>query len=72
MKKITKIVGMIGTKLRDRNRSVKFHLLEIGRMARAKGAINQEKLKQHYRSLLNTTSRVVGRKSASPQKSEKA
>jgi IS5 family transposase len=60
MKKITKIVGVVGTKLRDRSRSVKFRLLEIGRIARAKGAINQEKLKQRYRSLLNTTSRVVG------------
>src|SRR5215831_6550687 len=60
MKKITKIVGAIGTKLRDRSRSVKFRLLEIGRIARAKGAINQGKLKQRYRLLLNTTSRVVG------------
>jgi len=60
MKKITKIAGDVGTKLRDRSRSVKFRLLEIGRIARAKGQINQEKLKQRYRSLLNTTSRVVG------------
>src|SRR5215471_6499551 len=60
MKKITKIVGAIGTKLRDRSRSVKFRLLEIGRIARAKGAINQDKLKQRYRLLLNTTSRAVG------------
>ena len=60
MKKITKIVGAIGTKLRDRSRSVKLRLVEIGRAARAKGPTNQEKLKQRYRSLLNTTSRVVG------------
>jgi IS5 family transposase len=60
MKKITKIVGAVGTKLRDRSRSVKFRLLEIARIARAKGQINQDKLKQRYRSLLNTTSRVVG------------
>jgi IS5 family transposase len=60
MKQITKIAGAIGTKLCDRSRSVKFRLLEIGRIARAKGAINQDKLKQRYRSLLNTTSRVVG------------
>ena len=44
MRKITKIVGTVGTKLRDRSRSVKFRLLEIGRVARAKGPINQEKL----------------------------
>jgi transposase, IS5 family len=60
MKKITKIVGAVGTKLRDRSRSVKFRLLEIGRIARAKGQINRDKLKQRYRLLLNTTSRVVG------------
>jgi IS5 family transposase len=60
MRKITKIAGVVGTKLRDRSRSVKFRLLEIGRVARAKGPINQDKLKQRYRQLLNATSRVVG------------
>jgi transposase, IS5 family len=60
MKKITQIAGAVGTKLCERSRSVKFRLLEIGRIARAKGAINQDKLKQRYRLLLNTTSRVVG------------
>jgi IS5 family transposase len=39
---------------------VKLRLLEIGRVARSKGPINQDKLKQRYRLLLNTTSRVVG------------
>jgi len=34
MKKITQIAGAVGTKLRDRSRSVKFRLLEIGRVAR--------------------------------------
>jgi IS5 family transposase len=62
MKKITKIAGAVGTKLCDRSRSVKFRLLEIGRVARAKarGAINRDKLKRCYGQLLNTTSRVVG------------
>jgi IS5 family transposase len=60
MHKITKIAGAIGTKLRDRSRSVKLRLLEIGRVARTKGPIDQDKLKQRYRLLLNTTSRVVG------------
>jgi transposase, IS5 family len=60
MRKITKIAGAVGSKLRDRSRSVKLRLLEIGRVARAKGPINQDKLKQRYRLLLNTTSRVVG------------
>jgi IS5 family transposase len=60
MHKITKIAGAIGTMLRDRSRSVKLRLLEIGRVARTKGPIDQDKLKQRYRLLLNTTSRVVG------------
>jgi hypothetical protein len=60
MQKITKIAGAAGTKLRDRSRSVKLRLLEIGRVARAKGPINQVKLKQRYGRLLDATSRVVG------------
>jgi IS5 family transposase len=60
MKKITKIVGAVGTKLRDRSRSVKLRLLEISRTARAKAPLNPGKLKEGYRKLLNSTSRVVG------------
>jgi IS5 family transposase len=60
MRKITKIVGAAGTKLRDRSRSVKFRLLEIGRVARAKGPVNQDKLQRRYGQLLDATSRVVG------------
>src|SRR5580700_10814451 len=60
MKKITNIAGAVGTKLRDRSRSVKFRLLEIGRVARAKGSIDHDKLKRRYRQLLDATSRVVG------------
>ena len=60
MRKITKIVGAAGIKLRDRSRSVKLRLLEIGRVARAKGPVNQDKLKQRYGRLLDATSRVVG------------
>jgi IS5 family transposase len=60
MKKITKIAGEIGTKMRDRSRGVKRRLLEISRIARAKGPVNYARLKQGYRRLLNCTSRVVG------------
>ena len=60
MRKITQIAGAVGAKLRDRSRSVKLRLLEIGRVARAKGPLNQYKLKQRYARLLDTTSRVVG------------
>jgi transposase, IS5 family len=60
MKKITDIVGVVGTKLRDRSRSVKLRLFEIARIARAKGPLNRDRLQQRYRRLLDTTSRVVG------------
>jgi transposase, IS5 family len=60
MKKITNIAGTAGTKLRDRTRSVKLRLLEIGRVARSKGPIRLDKLMRHYRRLLDATSRVVG------------
>src|SRR6202020_2738472 len=60
MKQITKIAGAVGTKLRGRSRGVKFRLLKIGRVARAKGAIDQDKLKRRYGQLLDATSRVVG------------
>src|SRR5262249_28156331 len=58
--KITAIAGAGGTRLRDRSRSVKLRVLEIARVSRTKGPINQEKLKQRYRRLLETMSRVVG------------
>ena len=60
MKKITKIAGAAGTKLRDRTRSVKLRLLEIGRVARSKGPVRQDRLTKYYRRLLDATSRVVG------------
>jgi IS5 family transposase len=60
MKKIINIAGTAGTKLRERTRSVKLRLLEIGRVARSKGPVRQDKLTQHYRRLLDATSRVVG------------
>jgi transposase, IS5 family len=60
MKKVTKIAGEVGAKLRDRTRSVKYRVMEIGRAARAKGGQGKEKLKKAYANLLNSTSRVVG------------
>jgi IS5 family transposase len=60
MKKVTDIVGAVGSKLRDRSRSVKFRLLEIARTTRAKGQLNRDLLQQRYCRLLETTSRVVG------------
>ena len=60
MKKITKIVGEVGSKLRDRSRSVKRRVLDIARAARSKAEQSREKLTRAYRRLLASTSRVVG------------
>lgn len=60
MKKVTAIAGHVGATLRDRSRSVKRRLLEIGRIARSKTPQRQEKLTGAYQRLLSTTSRVVG------------
>ena len=60
MKKITKIAGKAGAKLRDRSRGVKLRVLDIARAARSKAKQSQEKLKRAYGQLLNSTSRVVG------------
>jgi len=60
MKRIADIAGDVGAKLRDRSRSVKYRILEIGRAARSKGGTGKEKLQKAYGKLLEATSRVVG------------
>src|SRR5208283_4434581 len=60
MKRIADIAGDVGAKLRDRSRSVKYRILEIGRAARSKGETGKEKLQKAYGKLLEATSRVVG------------
>ena len=60
MKRITTIAGDGGAKLRDRTRSVKLRMLEIGRAARSKAGTGKEKLQQGYGKLLDAASRVVG------------
>jgi IS5 family transposase len=60
MKRIGEIARKQGAKLRDRSRSVKFRILEIGRIARTKGGPNRERLQQGYEKLLSTVGRVVG------------
>jgi hypothetical protein len=52
MRRITDIVGAVGTKLRDRSRSVKLRLFEIARIARIKGPLNRDRLQQRYSRLL--------------------
>jgi IS5 family transposase len=60
MKRIAAIAGNVGAKLRDRSRSVKYRILEIGRAARSKGGAGKERLQQGYEKLLVSVSRVVG------------
>jgi IS5 family transposase len=60
MKRIAAIAGQQGAKLRDRSRSVKLRVLEIGRIVRTKGGPNRERLKQGYEKLLSAVGRVVG------------
>jgi transposase, IS5 family len=60
MKRIAEIAGQQGAKLRDRSRSVKLRILEIGRIARTRGGPNRERLRQGYEKLLSTVGRVVG------------
>jgi transposase, IS5 family len=60
MKKIAGLAGEAGAKLRDRSRSVKLRVLEIARVARAKGQPDRDRLAQAYQRLLAATGRVVG------------
>jgi IS5 family transposase len=59
MRRMAKLAGAAGAKLRDRTRAVKFRLLEIGRASRSRTEQAQEKLKQGYERLLSATGRVV-------------
>jgi len=59
MKKIQYLVGEVGTKLRDRRRSVKYRLIEIAKACRGKAKENQQKQKQSYEQLMKITRRVV-------------
>ena len=60
MRKIAKLTGEAGAKLRDRSRGVGLRLLEIARAARGKAPPSQAKMKLAYGRLLNATGRVVG------------
>jgi IS5 family transposase len=60
MKRITEIAGRQGAKLRDRSRSVKLRILEIGRVVRTKGGPSRERLQQGYQKLLSSVGRVLG------------
>jgi IS5 family transposase len=59
MKKIAQVTGGAGDKLRDRTRSVRYRMIEIGRASRSRSEQGKEKLKQTYQKLLAATGRVV-------------
>ena len=44
MKKIGRLAGAVGDKLRDRSRSVQHRLIEIGRSSRSRGRPSRQKL----------------------------
>jgi transposase, IS5 family len=59
MKKVTRIAGDVGTKLRNSMRSVQRRVAEIARASRAKGERGKQRIKPMYRKLLETTSRIM-------------
>ena len=60
MKRISGLSGTVGTVLRDRARSTRRCLIQIGRAARSRNDQGQQRLRQCYRRLLAITGRVVG------------
>ncbi len=60
MKKVTTLAGVVGTKLRDRSRSVKLRVVEIARASRSKCEQGQERMKGLYKKLLAAAAAVVG------------
>jgi len=60
MKKATQIAGEVGTKLRNRSRSLKLRVVEIARVSRSKSPQSLERMKGMYEKLLEGTVRVVG------------
>jgi IS5 family transposase len=60
MNRIAKLAGNAGAKLRDRTRTVRYRLVEIGRATRSRTEQGKQKLKQIYEKLLAATQRVVG------------
>ncbi len=60
MKQITKLAGTAGAKLRDRARSTRRCLIQIGRASRSRAEQGQERMRQCYRRLMAITGRVVG------------
>jgi IS5 family transposase len=60
LKRITKLAGTAGAKLRDRARSTRRCLIQIGRASRSRAEQGKERMRQCYRRLMAITGRVVG------------
>lgn len=59
MKQIEEVVGRVGTKVRDRLRSVGHRLIEIGRASRGRADEAKERQKKAYQELMSVTRKVV-------------
>src|ERR1035437_3524442 len=60
MKRVTEVAGEVGTKLRDRSRSVKLRAVEIARVSRSKSEQGQQRMKDLYGKMLDSSGRVAG------------
>lgn len=56
---ITAVAGEVGTKLRDRSRSVKLRVVEIARASRSKSKQGRQRMQDLYGKLLEASGRVV-------------
>lgn len=60
MKRIANLAGCVGAKLRDRTRSTRRCLVQIGRASRSRGEQGKQRMWQCYRRLMAIAGRVVG------------
>jgi transposase, IS5 family len=60
MKSIQRLAGASGTKLRDRKRSTRHCLINIGRASRSRVPQGKQRMQQSYGKLLGIVARVVG------------
>ena len=59
MKRVTDVAGSAGTPLRDRSRSMKLRVVEIARVSRSKTEQGQQRMKDLYGKVLETSGRVA-------------
>ena len=63
MKRIAELTGDLGARLRERTRSTRRCLNQIGRAARSRGQQSKQRMAQCYRRLMAISQRVVGQAS---------